>query len=142
MKIATLDDYAVVFDLALEFFNNSPYKNDLIDEGKVDQLVTHFLVAPKEDAIVLLSGDTGILVAAATEKLYSFSRFASEVIFWITPSARGGRTALRLITAYEYWAEHVAKVSAVQMVGLGDMTHKLYSKLGYTMTELTYVKDI
>lgn len=142
MRVATLDDHEIVFNLAFEFFNNSPYKNDLIDEGKVDQLVTNFLSAPKTDAIVLLSGDTGVLVGAAAEKLYSFDRFASEVIFWITPKARGGKTALRLITAYEYWAENVAKVTNIQMVGLGDMTHNLYSRLGYTQVERTYVKDI
>jgi len=142
MKIATLDDHEIVFNLSMEFFNNSPYKNDLIDEAKVSQLVNGFLTAPREDAIVLLSGETGILVGAAAEKLYSFSRFASEVIFWITPEARGGRTALRLITAYEYWAETVACVRNIQMVGLGESTHKLYTRLGYTMTELTYVKDV
>jgi GNAT superfamily N-acetyltransferase len=140
IRAGGLEDEDLVVRLISEFLANSSYKNEHIDHNKLRPFLREFLT-PSAERIAILSEDTGVLLAAAVEKLWSFERVATEIAFWVTPSARTFKTARELITGYEQWAETVG-VKTIQLVSLDQSLDKLYTRRGYRLTEYAYVKDI
>lgn len=72
-------------------------------------------------------------------------KYAYDVGFWVEPELRGSPLALKLIVEFEKRAKELG-ASKVVMVALNsitpDRTCKFYSKLGYKLVELNYVKEI
>jgi L-amino acid N-acyltransferase YncA len=89
-----------------------------------------------------LQGMVGLLVAPFM--FNSSARAAYEVVYWVNPSARGGMTAVRLLSAIEP-ACLEAGCTAIQMVHMADSPPQaaaLYTRLGYGHTESSWTKRI
>src|SRR5690606_23617823 len=89
-----------------------------------------------------LQGMVGLLVAPFM--FNNSSRAAYEVVWWVNPSARGGMTAVRLLSAIEP-ACLDAGCEAIQMVHMADSPPQaaaLYRRLGYGHTESSWTKRI
>lgn len=79
---------------------------------------------------------------------YAFNpefKYAYDVGFWVEPEYRGTPLALKLISAFEKKAKELGACRII-MVALNsitpDRTCKFYSKLGYKLVELNYIKEI
>lgn len=102
---------------------------------------------PKE-AILVVSIDrdkiVGVILATVAEISFSEEKVASELAFWLLPGYRKSRRVLDLVSAFEYWAKHIAKVNftILSQTPLQDYTERSYKRLGYTVIENNYLKKI
>lgn len=140
LRIATIEDLPLVIDMIMKFASSSPYKG-YVEEEKIKTMATHFLNAPKEDMIILLSGTDGILVGMATEFPYGYVKAATELAWWVSPNKRGQKAGGELLAAFEFWAKQIG-CSIVTVSCLDDKIAKHYENLGYTLQERAYLKEI
>lgn len=84
----------------------------------------------------------GVLAAVAAPHHLAPVKIASEIIWWIDPDWRG-RSATRMIAAYEQWAAECG-CQYVSMVGLGadPEVSKLYERRGYHAVERHFVMPL
>ncbi len=103
-----------------------------IDHGFV-KIVTY------EDEVV------GALVAVLSEIPINDLIFAQELMFWIDPEHRKGKTALRLVDEYTEWATKAGcnfiRLSELDNV-LGGKAGVLFKRKGFEPTETAYVKEV
>ena len=116
-------------------FNSAKMKANL--EGLATSDNTVVFVLEKDNSII------GFLVGMWSEHLFSDSRVASELGFFIEEDHRGGRAFLKLIKAYEEWA----KEQSCDCICMSDITEiqtleTLYSRFGYSKAETSYIKEL
>ena len=142
LKLATVEDFSDVVDLAMEFSNQTPY-GVLPEQSKIEELVQGFINSPTSLVLLLLKEGrpTGLLIAVVNEFLLTRDKMASEIAWYVRPEARGYGFHLR--KAYEFWAEHVQKVRFIHISSLDTpAVNKYLVRLGYTPTEKAFVKEI
>ena len=149
LRMATPADEDRIFDLLVNFYNNTEYKTEAMDEGKVRNLIRMCSDPTIRDSVVILWDKDGIvsgLIAGQwTEVRFNNSRVATEIVWWVEPYARKTEAANRLLGAFEAWAEH-ENCQRVQMYALNNnyasVLHRYYYKEGYKLAELSYVRDL
>jgi hypothetical protein len=115
---------------------------------KVYEILRKTINGEPSEAILIVSEDAGkivgVFLAATSEITFSEEKVATELAFWLLPGYRKSRRVLDLITAFEYWAKNIAKVSFVilSQTPLQDSTERSYKRLGYTNIENNYLKKI
>jgi hypothetical protein len=91
-----------------------------------------------------LGGDKlfGVLMATASEHPFGPVWLARETVWWIEPGARG-HSAVRMLDAYEDWAERL-NCKFVGMAGMGEDPEvaKLYLRRGYRKAETHFLKAL
>ena len=99
-------------------------------------------------AFVLLTawkgGDLiGLLAGTKTPTLFSSALIAAELSWYVDPEFRDGTTGLKLVKAFEKWGKDngCIKVAMSDIEELKDL-QDLFSRLGYSVTEKTYTKDL
>ena len=86
----------------------------------------------------------GILAAIMTSVWYSPStKVAQEMMWWVNEEYRGTIASIKLIKAYENWARE----QGAQIIAMCDLVIEGHepvgttlNKLGYEMSERTYIK--
>jgi len=103
-----------------------------IDHGFV-KIVTH------EGEVV------GALVAVLSDIPINDLIFAQELMFWIEPEHRKGKTALKLVDEYTEWATKAGcnfiRLSELDNV-LGGKAGLLFKRKGFEPLETAYVKEV
>ncbi len=130
------------------FYEESPFSPSVAyNPNKVGDLL-HVAVAGQYTQVLPLllldnSKPIGLILGYATQTPFSDDLIASELAWYVEPSYRGRREALQLVYAYEEWAQRVGckHVSMSLLTTLTDAS-KLYERLGYHMTEISYLKEI
>jgi GNAT superfamily N-acetyltransferase len=96
-------------------------------------------VVEKEGEIV------GALIAVVSELPINDLTFSQELMFWIDPEHRKGRTAIKLIDMYVDWSEERG-CSFTRLSELDNILEKkassLFERKGFKLTETAYVKEI
>lgn len=138
MRIAELSDVDTILDMAMKFVEATGYK-EAADPMYIRDLITAFLEAPRDKQIVILD-DFGFIAGQATPFLFGHGSLASEVAWWIDPSARGENKGIKLMEAFEYWAKNVAQCRYITMTSLDKDVEKIYKKKGYKLYERAYMK--
>lgn len=152
LKIATWEDYGDILSLCTDFFESSPYNNIIqFDEAEVASYIMESLEAPKTEKIIILSKNdkeeiTGIVVGFISKVPFSTDRIAGEQVWYVKPEYRNTRTSIRLVEAFEYWADKVAKADIILMASIAnsgqEKVDRYYLKKGYTLGEKGFVKGI
>lgn len=154
LRLATPDDDPVkLYNLMATAAEYTDYAQEYINEEVGAQYVTHFLSQGEDTAIMLLliSPDGDTVGALAVQKQFHppfMYPIASEVVWWVDPEHRKGTVPLQMLKAYEYWAEQVGcRYVSVGFMrkfkqGKEDQMKKVYNRMGYTLQEETYVKEI
>lgn len=95
------------------------------------------LVYQEENKIV------GFLFAGIASPPFSSTRVAAEMAWFVLPEYRGTKNSFRLLHAFEYWGEKEKCDFLVlnDVHTLNDLG-TLYTRMGYTLTEKTYVKEV
>ncbi|QBJ01044.1 hypothetical protein [Aeromonas phage MJG] len=76
---------------------------------------------------------------------WSRAKIAFDVILYVKPECRGGRSALKLFSAYEEWAKKNGAVEIQISVASGiheEATGRLYERLGYNHLGTQYRKEL
>lgn len=133
------------------FEKESPYGDThTFDEMRTAKLILDLLNLGKDNAIILLAEDdtgkiVGILAAIKTFTTMGFEPTAMEVIWWVAQDARKSRLQLQLIHAFHYWCNRVG-VSRIVLSSMenehSQSVDRFYKRLGYKLTEHTYVKKV
>ena len=96
---------------------------------------------PKRGLVVIseVEGEpVGVLLAVATISAFAPIIATEELMWWVDPTARG-RDTLRMLDAYEEWADSLG----AKIVGLshfGDRAPKSYARRGFISAESKHVK--
>jgi GNAT superfamily N-acetyltransferase len=84
----------------------------------------------------------GLLAAQIITPHFSNDRVAMEWLWYVEPEYRG-KDSIQLLKAYLYWAFDVMKCDHATMStldsALADKLHKLYTKIGFSKQENTYI---
>jgi len=96
-----------------------------------------FHVVEEEDTLV------GFLAGAINTTLFSNDVTGIELGWYLQPESRDGRTALKLLKAFEEWCvdkgcRHISIADIDTLQSLAP----LYERKGYRLTEKTYVKEL
>lgn len=148
LKLATKEDEGAVLRLCRLFYEDSPFSPKFAySEEKVRDLLYQSLsLTPSPILFLLLVDDSipvGLLVGYATKTPFSDDLVASELAWYIDPKHRGSRKAIELVYAYEEWARRIGcKHISMSLLTSSTDTSKLYDRLGYTKTEISYMKEL
>lgn len=140
MKIAELSDLDTILEMGMKFVETTGYK-EAADKDIIKELIKAFLEAPHTSHIIILD-DFGFIAGQATPFLFGHGMLASEVAWWIDPSARGENKGIKLMEAFEYWAKNIAGCRYISMSSLDKDVEKIYKKKGYKLYERAYMKVV
>lgn len=100
-------------------------------------------VATSDEGLLLVSESeeslTGMIALVLYEHPFSGERFASELVWWVEPEARG--VGVRLLRAAEEWARG-SGAGRMQMIAPNERVGALYDRLGYSKLETTYQRSL
>ena len=146
IRLATKEDTPHILSLCLNFFNASSFSSaSEFNEDHVTNFISGVLDKPLTEGVVLLAyreKPIGILASLKTQLMFSGEDVSCELVWWVEPEYRRSRDGLELLSAYEYWAKHVAKVSKIQVSNLTPEVEKIYRKRGYVPQETAWIKGI
>jgi len=146
IRKATLADVPGIIRMSAAFYPSCHYAQWCeMDEATVADLASNlienhvFYVA--EDGAALV-GMVGVFVVP-----FMFNRnatFGCEVVWWVDPSARGGRVAMNLMQAIEQPLRDAGatRVQMVHMPNSPPQAAALYERAGYITSEVSYTKDL
>jgi len=117
-----------------------------LDFDKVKSTLENAIENKKEYLILVLRDDAdfavGVLGAQIITPHFSNDRVAMEWLWFVQPEYRG-LCSIKLLKAYLYWAFDVMKCDHATMStldsDLADKLHKLYTKIGFSKQENTYI---
>lgn len=142
VREATTSDCDLVVGLAREFLTHTAY-GQLFGPVAGSRLETFFHVLLAIGVIFVGEQDgevVGALALADVEHPVTGVRYAEELMWWVTPSARGTSVALRLLGAGERWTRQNG-LSVLKMVapeGERSRLSRLYQRRGYTPVETSW----
>jgi len=144
VRKATHEDIFDLLVLCRGFSQEAPEMHKW-DKGKTEELLNSILETPT--AVILLSEKDGVVVGFLAgliqPVLISHTKMASELAWYVDKQHRGAAGAIRLVKAFEEWAEDNG-AEWITMADISDVADlsPLYSKLGYKLTEKAYSKRI
>lgn len=143
IRSATKDDILGILVLAKEFSTEAPktHKWNL-------QKTNNFLISAinNDNMIIFISekdGEiTGAIVCIITEMYMSNTVIASDLAWFVSKDLRGTPTSIKLLKTFEKWGKSKGAdyLGMADIEGIGNLS-KLYSRLGYSVTETTYLKE-
>lgn len=142
IRQATHADVPELTRMGQRFVEETEYSEVIaIDPERLSLSVIHILDNP--DGTILVSGSdatpTGMIAMLAYEHPFSGERTAFEVVWWVSPEARGD--GVKLLKAAEEWARKQG-IRKMQMVAPNDRVGQLYSRLGYVPVETSYQRSL
>lgn len=106
------------------------------------QTIDNILMHPAAEGwVCYLNGEAiGCMGAIMCPNLTADSHFASELLLYVLPKHRGGRSALLLVKAFEQWAGPYDKRAGTAF-GVDDKNViKFYERLGYEQMAVGVMK--
>lgn len=143
IREATTDDIFDLLVLARAFSKEAPAMHKW-DKEKTEQMLKSCIAADNCTILVIDKDDevVGGLVGMVTPLFMSNTVVASELAWFVDKDNRG-REALKLVRAFEDWAEANGAewITMADIEGIANLG-KLYGRLGYEVTETAYSKRI
>jgi GNAT superfamily N-acetyltransferase len=141
IREATLEDQVVVLELARQFLATTSYH---AFAGPPEQLEVVFTLV-RQHGVVFLAEDAegvaGMIALAAVPHLFTGTRYAEEIAWFVRPDRRGSSAATRLLAAAEEWARHQG-LWCLKMGAPSDepSVGRLYERRGYQAVETSFMK--
>lgn len=149
LKIATWDHFPDILEMSEKFHQASPYKDtEVFDESRVSEIIIPIIESPIDRIILVLENSetkraVGMVIGTTTLGLFSRSKIAAELAWWVDPEYRT-KHSLRLLDGFLYWAQNVAKCDTVQMAllenSLVERLTKVYNRKGLNLTERAFYR--
>lgn len=148
LKLAAPEDLQDFLRMSKLFHEESPFHLvTTVSESRLTSLFQTAIDSKHTQVLILLlqseQKSVGMLVGMVGSPVFSDDLIASELAWYIEPEFRGSRKALQLVYAYEEWARRMGckNVSMSLLTTLADAS-KTYERLGYTKTEISYLKAL
>jgi len=141
LKIATIDDFEEIRQMASKFMETTGY-TEYSDEETISNLIINILTGKQNEMIILLKPGVGFLAGMASPFLFGPHLIASEIAWWIEQEKRNSGIGKELVEAFEYWAKNVAGCTMITLTSLDDNVGKFYEKKGYALYERAYMKEL
>jgi GNAT superfamily N-acetyltransferase len=143
IRTATQDDIFDILVLAKNFSKEAPTTHKW-DKEKTAQFLVSALENPIMEIFVADTGEeiVGALVCMKSELYMSRTTVCTELAWFVDKQYRGSPSALRLLKTFEKWAKEQKADYTIMgdIAGITDLG-SLYTKLGYTKAETTYMKE-
>ena len=117
------------------------------DSNKVKDLVSG-LIDSEAGFVRIVTIDeevVGALIAAATPVPINSFIFAQELMFWLDPDHRNGKTSPKLIDAYVEWSKAVG-CDFVRLSTLDELLDSrvgvIFKRKGFKPIETAYIKEL
>ena len=117
------------------------------DSNKVKDLVSS-LIDSEAGFVKIVTIDeevVGALIAAATPVPINSFIFAQELMFWLDPDHRNGKTSPKLIDAYVEWSKAVG-CDFVRLSTLDELLDSrvgiIFKRKGFKPIETAYIKEL
>ena len=115
--------------------------------NKVNSLVSQ-LIEIEQGFVKIVTHDdevVGALIAVMSDIPINDLIFAQELMFWIDPEHRTGRTAFKLVDEYVEWSTNAGcnfiRLSELDNV-LGGRAGVLFKRKGFEPTETAYIRKV
>ncbi len=141
MKIATLEDFNEIKDMAMKFMSKTEYTK-YADEEVISQLIYNILTGEQNEMIILLEPGMGMLAGITTPFMFGNCLLASEIAWWVNEDQRKSGVGTQLVEAFEYWAKEKAGCKIITMSVLGHESGQFYAKHGYQLYEQAWMKEL
>ena len=140
IRQATAEDVPAIAAMGHEFVSTSTYAAHMQTEpARLEALAGTILTNPDAAMWVCVRDEQpiGMLAMAMVTHPMSGDRIASEIVWWMNPSARGA--GVRLLRTAERWAKDRGAV-AVHMIAPTERVGQLYAAIGYAPVEVNYYR--
>ena len=148
IRDATHDDVLDTVLAVKQFCKEIPHPAwHKFNTNKVNNLITQLIEIDQGFVKIVTNDDevVGALVAVISDIPINDLVFAQELMFWIDPEHRIGRTALKLVDEYVEWATskgcNFIRLSELDNV-LGGKAGLLFKRKGFEPLETAYVKEV
>jgi RimJ/RimL family protein N-acetyltransferase len=148
LRLATLDDIPTLLRFAKNFHRASPYRGMRFDSQKGKEFLEGIIIGRQTEGIVLValkdSQPIGMLVGACSEPVFTRSKVAMELGWWIEEEFRKTKASFLIYKAYEDWAFRVgcSHVQGAYLPGVSPELDEFYKKRGYIQVESSYLKTL
>lgn len=144
IRRATVEDIDAIVAMGVDFQASTAYARHLRATPETLRALAVSLIA-SDEAVILVAERDGTLIGMLAAGLYTQPMSAecvgSEICWWVTPAARGGRAALRLLQAAEAWAKSRGAV-VFQMMAPNEDVGAFYEALRFERIETHYQRRI
>lgn len=145
IREATIDDIAPITEMALLFWQESPF-NIPADEETIKRFAEHCL---EQNLLCVLELDNVVEGFAAGIKGVMLGdsnvTCGNEVAWWVNPEHRGGKNGIKLLRFLEDMAKNADIrfwTMAFMTSSMPEVVEGIYQKLGYVKTEVSYTKEL
>lgn len=148
LRLATIDDIPDLLRMAKNFHSASPYRGMKFDREKGRKFLESVIIGSNLEGIILIAlkdgNPIGMLVGACSEPVFSSSKIAMELGWWIEEKHRHTRSSFLLYKAYEDWALRIgcSHVQGAFLPGVSPDLDEFYKRLGYRQVESSYMKTL
>ncbi len=148
LRLATLADVPTLLRFAKNFHKVSPYRGMRFDSRKGEDFLKGVILGSQNEGIVLVAlkdGEPiGMLVGAAREPVFTSTRVAMELGWWIEEKFRRSKASFLIYKAYEDWAFRIgcSHVQGAYLPGVSPELDEFYKKRGYAQVESSYLKTL
>jgi len=148
IRDATQEDVLDIVLAVKQFCKEIPHPAwSKINTNKINELVTT-LIDHEIGFVKLIEHNdeiVGALIAMVAELPINDFKFSQEIMFWIDPEHRNGKTSMKLINEYTLWSEQVgcnfARLSELDSL-LSSRAGVLFKRKGYKPIETAYIREI
>lgn len=134
----------MMIDIMSHIHEESPtYGGYVFEIEKAKDFLEHFLSEPDEYCIFIHKEGGGMIVGQCAAQWFTSEKEAFDLFIYVKPDYRKGRAAVRLIQAYEKWADKMG----AKRTGIGttsginiESTDRLYRSMNYKKYGYLYYK--
>jgi GNAT superfamily N-acetyltransferase len=149
VRVCTSEDLDSMLHLARAMHQESPvYKVLPLDSVKLLNLAETAISFPDLATILITTDDdgliTGMLGAISTTEFFGPSVSTCDLFLYVKKEYRGSRAAIKLVRAYQKWAESLGATRIHLGVTTGMLikeTGGLYEALGFKQSGILYTRN-
>ena len=144
-------NHSDILDLVIaskQFGKEIPHKSvSKFDTNKISEIISN-LINSEAGFVKVVEYDkevVGCLMAVASELVINRYIASQELLLWIDPDHRNGKTSSQLIDSYVEWSKSIGcdfvRLSAQNQV-MNGKAGILFKRKGFQAMETAYVKDL
>lgn len=149
IRMLSEDLFDEAFAKVLEGISESPYGGSDFDAEYLYEYLYGFIGNPQESVFLCLMIDNkveGFIIGCkSTAALWHKGKVATELLWWVSPDHRKSGAGVHLVQLFLEWAKYAgctqACVSSLNNEFMNSLD-KVYTRLGFTLIEKAYVKDL
>lgn len=147
IRDAIASDEDAILEMARQFVAFTPYADTFTaTDEELRATINNFIATTKSFVAEVDGKVVGMLAAIITSVWYAPGHKAAvELAWWVDPAHRKGMSGIRLVQAFEKWAEEQgASMVSMSNLEVGDngLVANMLNRFGYRMSEQTHTKRI